>query len=87
MSDDVLSEKNYISQLIYTLSNGADVALPNSGNIINNRFIKNEQNHDFTNLLYHNVSPDIGWFARKSVISEGLFTEKFKLATAPSFSP
>ena len=52
MSDDVLSEKNYISQLIYTLNNGADVALPNSGNIINNRFIKNEQNHDFTNLLY-----------------------------------
>ena len=85
MSDDVLSAKNYISQLIYTLSNGADVALPNSGNIINNRFIKNEQNHDFTNLLYHNVSPDIGWFARKSVISEGLFTEEFKLATAYHF--
>ena len=33
MSDDVLGETNYISQLINTL-NGANIALPNSGNII-----------------------------------------------------
>ncbi len=85
MSDDVLGEKNYISQLIYTLKNGADIALPNSGNIINNQFLKNDQNDEFKRLTYHNVSPDIGWFARKNVINEGLFTEKYKLATAYHF--
>ena len=85
MSDDVLGETNYISQLINTLNSGADIALPNSGNIIKNKFKTNNQKDEFGRLMYHNVSPDIGWFAKKTVLNEGLFTEKYKLATAYHF--
>ncbi len=85
MSDDVLGETNYISQLINTLNSGADIALPNSGNIIKNKFKTNNQKDEFGRLMYHNVSPDIGWFAKKTVLNEGLFTEKYKMATAYHF--
>ena len=85
MSDDKLGQKNYISELIHTLESGADIAVPNFGTIINNKSKIKDQKKDFTGLPYHNIAPDIGWMGKSSILKEGLFTQKYKLATAYHF--
>ena len=85
MSDDKLGEKNYISQLIYTLNSGADIAVPNFGTIIDNKYKIRDQKNNFSNLPYYNIAPDIGWMAKTSVLKDGLFSENYKLATAYLF--
>lgn len=85
MSDDKLGQKNYISELIYTLESGVDIALPNFGTIINNKFNIKDQKKNYNNLLYHNMPPDIGWIAKTSILKEGLFTQRYKLATSYHF--
>ena len=85
MSDDKLGQKNYISELINTLELGADIAVPNFGTIINNKSKIKDQKKDFTSLPYHNIAPDIGWMGKSSILKEGLFTQKYKLATAYHF--
>ena len=84
-SDDMLGEKNYLSSLIAELKKGADIAFPNFGSILNNVQKVIIQKDDFTNLIYHNASPDIGWMAKSSVLKEGLFPENYKLASAYFF--
>ena len=84
-SDDVLGEKFYLSELINTLKGGADVAIPNFGNIANNKFNIKTQKNNIDNLLYHNIAPDIGWMAKRSVLKEGNYTTKYKLATSYHF--
>jgi glycosyltransferase involved in cell wall biosynthesis len=84
-SDDVLGNKNYISSLIKLLQEGTDVAFPNSGIIINNIKKFSDQKDTFENILYKNISPDIGWIAKKTILREGLFTTKYKVATAYHF--
>ena len=78
MSDDKLGEKNYISQLIYTLNSGADIAVPNFGTIIDNKYKIKDQKNNFSNLPYYNIAPDIGWMAKTSVLKDGLYPEKYK---------
>ena len=84
-SDDKLGQKNYISELIYTLESGVDIALPNFGTIINNKSKIKGQKKNFNILPYHNIAPDIGWMGKTSVLKEGLFTQRYKLATAYHF--
>jgi glycosyltransferase involved in cell wall biosynthesis len=84
-SDDILENKNYISSLIKLLQAGADVAFPNFGIIINNKKKFSDQKNAFESILYKNISPDIGWVAKKTILSEGLFTTKYKVATAYHF--
>jgi teichuronic acid biosynthesis glycosyltransferase TuaG len=84
-SDDILGNKNYISSLIKLLQTGADVAFPNCGIIINNKKKFLDQRNTFKNILYKNISPDIGWIAKKNILSEGFFTTKYKVATAYHF--
>ena len=63
----------------------SDIAFPNFGSILNNVQKVIIQKDDFTNLIYHNASPDIGWMAKSSVLKEGLFPENYKLASAYFF--
>tara|TARA_A100000164_G_C21886369_1_gene762973 strand:+ start:713 stop:1459 length:747 start_codon:yes stop_codon:yes gene_type:complete len=85
MSDDKLGEKNYLSQLINTLESGADIAIPNFGTIINDVSKIKDQKKGINDLLYHNIAPDIGWMGKASVLREGMFTQRYKLATAYHF--
>ena len=80
-----LDKKNYLSELIHTLESGADIALPNFGTIINNKFKIKDQKKNYNNLPYYNLQPDIGWIAKTSILKEGLFTQRYKLATAYHF--
>ena len=36
-------------------------------------------------MLYHNIAPDIGWMAKTSVLKDGLYPEKYKLANSYFF--
>lgn len=84
-SDDKLGQENYFSTLISELKFGADIAFPNFGSITNNKLKIINQSNDFKKLIYHNAVPDIGWMAKTLVLKEGLFPEKYKLASAYFF--
>lgn len=84
-SDDKLGQKNYLSSLMSELKTGADISLPNFGSILNNELKVINQKDDFTNLIYQNASPDIGWMAKSFVLKEGLFPENYKMASAYYF--
>jgi glycosyltransferase involved in cell wall biosynthesis len=84
-SDDMLGQKNYISNLVKLLQQGADVAFPNLGSIVNGKKKFLDQKYDFSRILTNNVVPDIGWIAKSIVLKEGFFTEKYKVATAYHF--
>ena len=81
-SDDVISDKNYIKNLLKPLKeNKCDIVLPQCGIIKQNVKKIIFQSNNFNSLRYKTVAPGFGWIAKTKIFKNEKFDFKnFKIA-------
>ncbi len=81
-SDDIISDKNYIKNLLKPLNeNKCDIILPQCGVIKNNVKKKVFQSNNFSSLKYKTIAPGFGWIAKTKIFRKQKFDfKKFKIA-------
>tara|TARA_S200000501_G_scaffold378336_1_gene440423 strand:- start:5914 stop:6675 length:762 start_codon:yes stop_codon:yes gene_type:complete len=81
-SDDIISDQNYIENLICSINNEkCDIILPQFGIIKDNIEKKIPQSNDFSTLNYKTIVPGFGWIAKTEIFYNQKFNFKeFKIA-------
>ena len=79
-SDDIISDKNYIKNLLKLLNETKyDIILPQFGIIKNNVKKKVFQSNNFSSLKYKTLVPEFGWISKTKIFKK----QKFKYKDFP----
>ncbi len=76
-SDDIISDKNYINNLLKLLNETkCDIILPQFGIIKNNVKKKIFQSNNFSSIKYKTIVPEFGWIAKTKIFRNQKFNYK-----------